>query len=239
MKMKHISILTLLSMAGFIAFYSYLYNSETALVFAIAIFAHEMGHMLALDKLSYKVKSFYFTPFGGVVVSEGQRSSKDAVLVKLAGPFIGVIPGIFTLLIGLITKQKFYFYQSSIVFLLNAFNLFPIIPLDGGSALRFAAKTFGKKVSMLYHVLALIFSLGCVALGVFSAIFSKIGIFVLVVLSAASTIQLVLEVINYKSVDDEVQLNLSKKESIVVLAIVPFFIALFTMLAYLSFLLMK
>lgn len=92
---------------------------------------------------------------------------------------------------------------------------------------------------MLYHVLALIFSLGCVALGVFSAIFSKIGIFVLVVLSAASTIQLVLEVINYKSVDDEVQLNLSKKESIVVLAIVPFFIALFTMLAYLSFLLMK
>ena len=143
------------------------------------------------------------------------------------------------MLIGLITKQKFYFYQSSIVFLLNAFNLFPIIPLDGGSALRFAAKTFGKKVSMLYHVLALIFSLGCVALGVFSAIFSKIGIFVLVVLSAASTIQLVLEVINYKSVDDEVQLNLSKKESIVVLAIVPFFIALFTMLAYLSFLLMK
>lgn len=235
--MKH--FITILTIAAFIIFYSFLYGPTVATAVAIVVFFHELGHILALKKLKYKVEGFYFTPIGGVVFYHKPQNTKDSVIINLAGPFFGVLVGFVSLFLGLVYKENVYFYQASLAFALNAFNLFPINGLDGGNALRMAVKSFGKKASLFYTIAAYIFSMASALLAIYLPEINKSGVIIMIILAVLSFYQLIKEIMHYSIPQDYIENNMSKKESFITMCIVPIATIVFFILSYFSFLSIK
>jgi Zn-dependent protease len=131
----------LLSTAGTalvsVAAYSLFWGWEFAAGFVVLIFIHEMGHVIALRHHGIKASAPMFIPFMGAVV--WARSLGDDALtearVGLAGPYFGAAAAAVVATVGLATNSAFLEALGYIGFLLNLFNLLPVVPLDGGRAM--------------------------------------------------------------------------------------------------------
>jgi stage IV sporulation protein FB len=133
----------LLSMAAFIGIF-YLLGFDMNLIFLIVLvlFLHEMGHLIAMKSFGYKDVGMMFIPLVGAVVTgrKDNLNQLEKVIVVLAGPIPGILLGI-----GLIEAYQMGFAEErfmlmgAIFILLNAMNLLPIDPLDGG---RFVESLF-------------------------------------------------------------------------------------------------
>jgi Zn-dependent protease len=126
----------LFSLAAFAA----VLNIEWALLFIIALFVHEFGHLLAYRMMGQPWGRMVFLPFLGAMAMPRMtfESQGQAVFAALMGPafsialaticgahlFFGNPPNAFLCQLGIITA------------FLNLFNLMPAEPLDGGIALR-------------------------------------------------------------------------------------------------------
>ena len=78
-----------------------------------------------------------FIPFLGAVIS-AKSMGKDAAAearVGLAGPVLGTLASLVPLAIWLLTGSDFWRALAYIGFVLNLFNLLPVVPLDGGRAM--------------------------------------------------------------------------------------------------------
>lgn len=142
------------------ASYAYLFTWQFALMLMALIFIHECGHLWAMKHYGIKTKGVYFIPFfGGVAVAEGAVPSKSAeVVIAIMGPVWGL--GL-TLLSGAAyyaTGLPIFAAAASWMALINLFNLFPVLPLDGGRILKAVAysvhSTFGKVFMLLSLVAA-------------------------------------------------------------------------------------
>lgn len=120
-----------------------------AVLFALCILAHEMGHTLVSTFLGYPVRRVVLFLLGGVSEIEGEpKRPRDELLISAAGPVVSVLltgaffggyvaapdrslPEILLLLLA---------YSNG---LLALFNLLPGLPLDGGRLLRAAVWGFG------------------------------------------------------------------------------------------------
>jgi len=105
-----------------------------------SIFLHELGHALAARHLGYRTLSIELHPFGGLATIEGRQTPRHSVLISLAGPVTnlclgGVLFGLCFQLPGLWVP-----FIASMVgswnLILGAFNLIPVLPLDGGHILE-------------------------------------------------------------------------------------------------------
>lgn len=105
--------------------------------FVALIFVHEMGHVIQLRREGIRASAPIFIPFLGAVI--GSRSlGKDALAearVGLAGPLLGTIGSAACFLVWHVTHDDFWRALAYIGFLLNLFNLVPVVPLDGGRAM--------------------------------------------------------------------------------------------------------
>jgi Zn-dependent protease len=101
------------------------------------LFVHEMGHVVALRREGIKASAPMFVPFLGAVIAA--RSLGDNALaearVGLAGPVFGTAAAAVVAVIGLATHSGLLEALGYIGFLLNLFNLLPVVPLDGGRAM--------------------------------------------------------------------------------------------------------
>ncbi|MGV3487895.1 MAG: M50 family metallopeptidase [Tuberibacillus sp.] len=111
---------------------------EIASVFFIVI-VHECGHTMVALWFGWRLESIEILPFGGVakVNEHGTKPSKEEWLVTLAGPIQHLWLPLFSFfLLG----SPFWNMQNHEMFLernwmILAFNLLPIWPLDGGKVL--------------------------------------------------------------------------------------------------------
>ncbi|KAB2952331.1 hypothetical protein F9B85_09235 [Heliorestis acidaminivorans] len=134
---------------------------------------HEMGHVLAAKKLGFEVKEVEFFPFGGVarLSAHINHRPRDEISVALTGP-------VFSFLLLLILEGTFYLgfswggyfdYLRIVNFTIGAFNLLPILPLDGGRVLRAiltlkmgtmkasnVTATWGESLAIIFAFLAVI-----------------------------------------------------------------------------------
>jgi len=125
------------SMVVSIAAYALIFGFPFALGFVALLFLHEIGHVIQLRREGIKASAPMFIPFLGAVIatkSMGEDAAAEA-RVGLAGPVLGSIASLVPLGVWLATGDDFWRALAYIGFVLNLFNLLPVVPLDGGRAM--------------------------------------------------------------------------------------------------------
>ena len=125
------------SMLVSVASYQLIFGWTFAVGFVLLLLLHEMGHVFQLRREGIQASAPMFIPFLGAVISAKSMGNDAAAeaRVGLAGPILGSIATLIPLGLWLATGSDFWRALAYIGFLLNLFNLLPILPLDGGRAM--------------------------------------------------------------------------------------------------------
>lgn len=94
----------------------------------LAIVIHELGHILAIHLCGEKIASIKFSANGAKIDYSGLMTKREEFLALVTGPLFGLIFG----LIFIKSKQEFLSLSATISLILTAYNMLPILPLDGG-----------------------------------------------------------------------------------------------------------
>jgi Zn-dependent protease len=107
---------------------------EFVLMLIPILLFHESGHYLAMRIFKYRNLRMFFIPLFGAAVSGRHYNIAGwkKVIVSLMGPVPGIAVGIVLGLIGLFLHKTFLIKIASLTLILNAFNLVPVLPFDGG-----------------------------------------------------------------------------------------------------------
>jgi Zn-dependent protease len=120
-----------------VAAYSLFWGWQFAIGFVILLLVHEMGHVIALRREGIKASAPMFIPFMGAFISAkslGHNALAEA-RVGLAGPILGSLAAAAVAILGAIVGSDFLLALAYVGFLINLFNLLPVVPLDGGRAM--------------------------------------------------------------------------------------------------------
>jgi Zn-dependent protease len=124
------------SMIVSVAAYAWLWGLPFAIGFVLLIFVHELGHVIELRRQGVPASAPLFIPFLGAVV--GMKKLPDdawkEARVALAGPILGSVGAAACWIASEVTGSDMLLGLAFVGFLLNLFNLIPIVPLDGGRA---------------------------------------------------------------------------------------------------------
>lgn len=154
MKPVH-ALRTLLSLLLYGGIYYLIFRDLRSIAFLLAvIILHESGHYVAMRIFGYANVRMLFIPLFGAFVS-GQPGSNDAgrkMIVLFAGPLPGILLGMVSAYVYTVSQQHI-FYQLALMFIfLNAFNLLPLTPMDGGQMLEVLFPEHSKWVQTLFIV---------------------------------------------------------------------------------------
>src|SRR5436309_9303346 len=125
------------SMLVSIGAYALLFGLPFAVGLVLLLLLHEVGHVIQLRREGIKASAPMFVPFLGAVIS-AKSMGKDAAAearVGLAGPVLGSLAALVPLGLWLLTGSDFWRALAYVGFVLNLFNLLPVVPLDGGRAM--------------------------------------------------------------------------------------------------------
>jgi Zn-dependent protease len=125
------------SMLVSIVAYQLLFGWAFSVGFVLLLLVHELGHVIQLRREGIQASAPMFIPFLGAVISAksmGDDAAAEA-RVGLAGPVLGTIATLVPLGIWLATGEDLWRALAYIGFLINLFNLLPVLPLDGGRAM--------------------------------------------------------------------------------------------------------
>ena len=101
----------------------------SALVPAVCV--HELGHLLALKACGRRVLRLRITITGLELDYAPRLEGLQSILCAAAGPLAGGVYAFAACAVG----RPFWLASGAASFLLTAFNLLPIFPLDGGRVL--------------------------------------------------------------------------------------------------------
>jgi Zn-dependent protease len=117
--------------------YALLWGWKFAVGFVALLFVHEMGHYIQMRREGVQPGWMLFIPFLGAAV--GARSLGGSALaearVGLAGPLLGTLGCAVPAVLAATHGDQFWYALAFTGFLLNLFNLLPVVPLDGGRAM--------------------------------------------------------------------------------------------------------
>lgn len=102
--------------------------------FIALLFVHEMGHVIALKRRGIPAPAPVFIPFVGaaIVLRQHPQSAADEAYVAAGGPLLGWVASAVTYLLFVVTGHPLFETLAYFGFFLQAFNLVPVTPLDGG-----------------------------------------------------------------------------------------------------------
>jgi len=106
---------------------------DVVVLVAVLLF-HELGHWAAMRASGYRDTRIFFIPFFGAAVSgrSGDGSPFKEGVVLLAGPLPGLLLAIPILVAGTAWHEQGLTRAGLTLLGVNAFNLLPLVPLDGG-----------------------------------------------------------------------------------------------------------
>lgn len=117
-----------------------------------SITAHEYGHVFAARKYGIKTLKILLTPIGGMaLMNKAADNPNHQIIVSAAGPLVSILLLIFFVLLDLIIlvgtghKNTIVNTLVAVNFILFAFNMLPIYPLDGGQIMHALIKKFFKR----------------------------------------------------------------------------------------------
>lgn len=137
---------TVFSIVLFIATLMLVFENSFAPIMALVLilFVHEFGHFVLMKRFNYQNVRMLFVPLLGAFVqgNKDRYSQIEALLVVLGGPIPGLLLGTGLFYFGINFQEPYVLTLAFIFLLLNAFNLLPLDPLDGGQLLNLL---IGKK----------------------------------------------------------------------------------------------
>jgi Zn-dependent protease len=122
------------SMIVSIAVYSQVFGWKYAVGFVLLLLCHEMGHYIAAKQRGLEVGLPTFIPFVGAWISLKNQSlsAESTAFIGLAGPLLGSTSALLVYLVALQYQSHWMLAIAYAGFVLNLFNLIPVVPLDGG-----------------------------------------------------------------------------------------------------------
>lgn len=120
------------------------------------LFIHELGHYIGMRMFDYRNVTMFFIPFVGAAVS-GQKTHVEGwkqAVVSLLGPFPGIFLGFSLAAVYVFQPHALLWKFASIFILLNASQLLPIYPLDGGRFLNDVLFVRSYHVESVFRALA-------------------------------------------------------------------------------------
>ena len=158
--------LTVFTIVLFIAVFLSLYSDRADFVFFLVfvLLVHEFGHFSMMNRFNYDNVRMLFIPLMGAFVqgSKERYSQKESLLVVIFGPFPGIILGSIGLYLSGVYQVDWLLLLSFIFIFVNAINLLPIDPLDGGQILKLLVI---RQRDLYLMVFALISSLTLIVVG--------------------------------------------------------------------------
>ncbi len=130
-------VTTAFTMVLSVGAYTLLWGWRFAALFVLLLFVHEIGHALWMKREGIPAGAPVFIPFlGAVIAMRGMpRNAYVEAKIGLAGPVLGSLGAAAVLGLGELQDSDLLRAAASTGFLLNLFNLLPIVPLDGGRAM--------------------------------------------------------------------------------------------------------
>ena len=107
-----------------------------------AILLHELGHFLMLCLCRKRITRIRVNVTGVELNYAGSLGGAQALLCAAAGPAVGLLYG----MAAIRTRSAFLRMSGSVSLALSAFNLLPVLPLDGG---RIVSAAFGPKLAAI------------------------------------------------------------------------------------------
>src|SRR5919112_5184394 len=132
------------SMLVSIGAYSLIWGWKFAVGFVLLLLVHELGHVIQLRREGIPASAPMFIPFLGALVAM-KELPKDAMAearVGLAGPVLGTLGGLAALGLYALTGEHLFLGLAYFNFIINLFNLAPLLPLDGGRAVGAMSPVF-------------------------------------------------------------------------------------------------
>jgi membrane-associated protease RseP (regulator of RpoE activity) len=120
---------------------------DGALILAPIILVHEYGHMLAFRMFGHRGNRMMLVPFmGGIAIpAGGYRSEFEAAFTAIMGPAICIPLSVgftaLTFMVGDHWTWWWFSYAAMLSAFMNAMNLFPALPLDGGHSFQSLARS--------------------------------------------------------------------------------------------------
>ncbi len=135
---------TALTMLLSVGAYALLFPVWFAVGLVVLIWVHEMGHVLQLKREGIKASAPMFIPLLGafVTMKEMPKNALAEARVGLAGPVLGTVGALGAWGIYAMTENPLFLGLAYVGFLLNLFNLLPMLPLDGGRAVGAMSPVF-------------------------------------------------------------------------------------------------
>lgn len=153
-------VLLALSAAAYFVLTATSHTLEWTICLVVAVLIHECGHLAAMKLYRYKNLKMLFIPGLGAMV-RGQPQEHDAwaiAMIAIAGPLAGLAAAAAALAVaGLAASLSQVLATFAFLsVLLNAFNLAPIAPLDGGHFLSEALFARHPVAELIFQIAAVI-----------------------------------------------------------------------------------
>lgn len=132
----------------------------------VAVSVHELSHIAAVYLCGEKVNRLKIS-VGGIHMSSGPMSDVRRIICTLSGPIGGFLPVILC---------KTFPRVAICAWVLSAYNLLPILPLDGGHILLILMRD-----NIWFHRVQCFFVVSLVFLSVYAFAFLKIGLLPLMI----------------------------------------------------------
>jgi Zn-dependent protease len=122
------------SMLVSIAVYAEMFGWKYAVGFVLLLLCHEMGHYIAARQRGLDVGLPTFIPFVGAWINLKTQclNPETVAFVGMAGPLLGSTGAFLVYLIAVYYQLHWLLAIAYAGFVLNLFNLIPVVPLDGG-----------------------------------------------------------------------------------------------------------
>jgi Zn-dependent protease len=124
----------LFSMFVSAAFYVWLGGWLFGIGLIALLFVHEMGHVVEAKRQGLPVSVPVFIPFMGALIAMKQmpHNAWREARLAIAGPLLGSAGALLLYLLGFVYDSQQLKALAFLGFLINLFNLLPVVPLDGG-----------------------------------------------------------------------------------------------------------
>jgi Zn-dependent protease len=116
------------------AFYVWLGGWWFGIGLVVLLFVHEMGHVIEAKRQGLPVSVPVFIPFMGALITLKQmpHDAWREARLAIAGPLLGSAGALAIYLLGVAYDSRELKALAFLGFLINLFNLLPVVPLDGG-----------------------------------------------------------------------------------------------------------